>query len=142
MIVPGLTPEEATGFEALREAISQLQVETNGQRFGMTISIGVSSPQSGSSDLHAMLSEADRHLYISKASAATGSRRQPDAPASPPRFFSRPARGDPAVDPRPSTSSGKTSPSTWAWNRRMSNLSPRACFAFSRSAMIFSSPIL
>lgn len=69
MIVPGLTPEEATGyFEALREAISQLQVETNGQRFGMTISIGVSSPQSGSSDLHAMLSEADRHLYISKAS--------------------------------------------------------------------------
>lgn len=69
MIVPGLTPEEAAGyFEALREAISQLQVEANGQRFGMTISIGVSSPESGNTDLHAMLSEADRRLYISKAS--------------------------------------------------------------------------
>ena len=69
MIVPGLTLEEATGyFEALREAISRLQVEANGGRFGMTISIGVSGPETGAADLRAMLSEADRRLYISKAS--------------------------------------------------------------------------
>jgi diguanylate cyclase (GGDEF)-like protein len=67
MLVPGLEPDQlAAYFEDLRRRIEELEVPVRNGTLKMTISIGVCAAQPGH-NLHQLLSEADRHLYLAKA---------------------------------------------------------------------------
>ncbi|KAF1687461.1 diguanylate cyclase response regulator [Pseudoxanthomonas broegbernensis] len=67
LLVPGLEGEElARYFEDLRQRIEDLRVPVRGSELQMTVSIGVRSAEPGD-DLHRLLTEADRRLYLAKA---------------------------------------------------------------------------
>lgn len=66
LLAPGLSAEEAeTSFERLREAIGALRIPLRNHTLQLTISIGVC--HRGDGDLHALVTEADRLLYLAKA---------------------------------------------------------------------------
>lgn len=68
MLVPGLPPQEALAyFEQLRAAIADLRVQLAGTELRMTVSIGVCTLRARNDSLHALISEADRQLYLAKA---------------------------------------------------------------------------
>ena len=69
MLVPGLdAPATSAYFETLRQRIDALQVQVGGQTLRITISIGVCSSDARRDALHPLLAEADKHLYLAKAS--------------------------------------------------------------------------
>ncbi|NYZ62383.1 diguanylate cyclase [Luteimonas deserti] len=53
-------------FDSLRQRIEDLAVQTPGGELRMTVSIGVRTAAAGD-DLHRLLAEADRRLYLAKA---------------------------------------------------------------------------
>jgi len=68
LLVPGLAPAQALAyFEALRGAIEALRVQLAGTELRMTVSIGVCTLRARGDSLHALISEADRQLYLAKA---------------------------------------------------------------------------
>ncbi len=67
LLVPDLGGDAlAAYFEALRQRIEDLNVSTAGGELRMTVSIGVRTARPGD-DLHRLLAEADRRLYLAKA---------------------------------------------------------------------------
>ena len=66
MLVPGLTAAQAAHrFEALRDAIGQLRIPFQGHVIAITASIGVC--HRCDRDVHSLLGDADRLLYLAKA---------------------------------------------------------------------------
>jgi diguanylate cyclase (GGDEF)-like protein len=67
MLVSGLD-DASLGlyFDGLRRGIEELRVPVRGGELRMTVSIGV-CPAQPDDDLHSLLSEADRRLYLAKA---------------------------------------------------------------------------
>lgn len=67
LLVPDLDGEALGAyFDALRQRIEDLDVHTPGGVLRMTVSIGVRTA-TGTDDLHCLLAEADRRLYLAKA---------------------------------------------------------------------------
>lgn len=67
LLVPDLDADALQAyFEALRAQIEALAVQTPGGEVRMTVSIGVRLAAAGD-DLHRLLAEADRRLYLAKA---------------------------------------------------------------------------
>lgn len=67
LLVPGLDADAlAAYFERLRASVEDLRVPVRGGDLRMTVSIGVCAA-STSDDLHRLLAEADRRLYLAKA---------------------------------------------------------------------------
>lgn len=67
VLAPGLDPEaQTTYFEQLRQRIEDLRVDTANGTLQMTVSIGVRHARAGD-DLHRLLADADRRLYLAKA---------------------------------------------------------------------------
>ncbi|UYC13610.1 diguanylate cyclase [Xanthomonas sp. CFBP 8445] len=84
MLAPGLDAAAATDyFEALRVRIADLRVAIGTQTLHLTISIGVSNSGPQRQTLHALLTEADKYLYLAKAG---GRNRVECAPAAEPAF--------------------------------------------------------
>ncbi|MGV8940508.1 MAG: diguanylate cyclase [Lysobacter sp.] len=66
LLIPGMSlPEAEVFFERLRASIASLQINVKNHILRVTISIGVC--QSSDRDLHALITEADRLLYLAKA---------------------------------------------------------------------------
>lgn len=67
VLAPGLgRAVQADYFEALRQRIEDLTMDTPSGTLRMTVSIGVRTARAGD-DLHRLLGEADRRLYLAKA---------------------------------------------------------------------------
>ncbi len=67
MLVPDLEAGALDDyFDGLRQRIEALEVHTPGGDLRMTVSIGVRTAE-GRDDLHCLLAEADRRLYLAKA---------------------------------------------------------------------------
>jgi len=67
-LVPGLAPDQALAyFDALRAAIAALRVTVGDTELRMTASIGVCCLRPQADSLHALITEADRQLYLAKA---------------------------------------------------------------------------
>ncbi|MBO9716519.1 MAG: diguanylate cyclase [Pseudoxanthomonas sp.] len=67
MLVSGLDDASlGTYFDGLRRRIEELRVPVRGGELQMTVSIGV-CPARPDDDLHSLLSDADRRLYLAKA---------------------------------------------------------------------------
>lgn len=67
LLVPGLEGDAlASYFETLRQRIEALRVRVPGGALRMTVSIGVRTATPGD-DLHRLLGDADRRLYLAKA---------------------------------------------------------------------------
>lgn len=67
-MVPGLDVADAAEyFEALRQRVAAIRVPIGDAVLSMTVSIGLCGASSSHDTLHAMLAEADRHLYLAKA---------------------------------------------------------------------------
>ena len=67
LLVPGLESNAlADYFESLRQRIEALRVRVQGGELRMTVSIGVRTARPGD-DLHRLLADADRRLYLAKA---------------------------------------------------------------------------
>ncbi|WP_374013459.1 diguanylate cyclase [Pseudoxanthomonas koreensis] len=67
LLVHGLEGDAlAAYFERLRQRIEDLRVPMRGEELQMTVSIGVCSAMPGD-DLHQLITEADRRLYLAKA---------------------------------------------------------------------------
>jgi len=68
LLVPGLAPDHAQAyFETLRASIAALRVDLAGATLRMTASIGVHCLRPHSDSLHALITDADRQLYLAKA---------------------------------------------------------------------------
>ncbi|WP_374556878.1 diguanylate cyclase [Thermomonas sp.] len=68
MLIDGLDADESLRhLEALRQAVSALELDIDGRPLRMTISIGASRRSPDFDTLHKLLGEADRHLYLAKA---------------------------------------------------------------------------
>ena len=68
LMVPGLDPEGAVSyFEALRHAIAMLRMPIGDTTLRMTVSIGLCCLRPRRDSLHALITEADRQLYLAKA---------------------------------------------------------------------------
>jgi len=68
MLIDGLDVDDSLRhLEALRQAVSALELDIDGRPLRMTISIGASRRSPDFDTLHKLLGEADRHLYLAKA---------------------------------------------------------------------------
>ncbi|MFN7137421.1 MAG: diguanylate cyclase, partial [Thermomonas sp.] len=68
MLIHGLDREAAARhLEALREAVQALEIDIDGRPLRITISIGACQRGAQFPNLHKLLGEADRHLYLAKA---------------------------------------------------------------------------
>lgn len=68
LLVPGLDPDAAHAyFEELRRSVAALRVPIGEHALQMTVSVGVCCLRAGRDSLHALISEADRQLYLAKA---------------------------------------------------------------------------
>ncbi|MET0290473.1 MAG: diguanylate cyclase [Pseudoxanthomonas sp.] len=68
LLSPDLDAEQAGAhFESLRKRISALQIPVAKDILRLTVSVGVFTDVTYRSDLQAMLSEADRRMYLAKA---------------------------------------------------------------------------
>ncbi|MFN3702609.1 diguanylate cyclase [Thermomonas sp.] len=68
MLIDGLDVDKSLRhLEALRQAVSELELDIDGRPLRMTISIGASRRSPQFDTLHKLLGEADRHLYLAKA---------------------------------------------------------------------------
>jgi diguanylate cyclase (GGDEF)-like protein len=69
VLAADLDGEEARAwFDSLRERIAAMAIElANGETIEATASIGLCTSSAGHADLHAMLNESDRMLYLAKA---------------------------------------------------------------------------
>ena len=67
MLVPDLGGDALEAyFDALRQRVEDLDVQTPGGELRMTVSIGIRTAVPGD-DLHRLLADADRRLYLAKA---------------------------------------------------------------------------
>lgn len=67
VILPGTEGESAfAACEKLRRSVAEARVDCEGTAVRMTVSVGVASAREGFPDVQALLSAADRRLYISK----------------------------------------------------------------------------
>ncbi len=68
MLIHGIDRAAAARhLEALRAAVQALEIDIDGRPLRITISIGACQRSPQFPNLHKLLSEADRHLYLSKA---------------------------------------------------------------------------
>lgn len=68
MLIHGLDREAAARhLEALREAVQAIELDIDGRPLRITISIGACQRDAQCPNLHKLLGEADRHLYLAKA---------------------------------------------------------------------------
>ncbi|WP_338064961.1 GGDEF domain-containing protein [Thermomonas alba] len=68
MLIQGLDRETAARhLEALREALQALQIDIDGCPLRITISLDACQRDAQFPNLHKLLGEADRHLYLAKA---------------------------------------------------------------------------
>lgn len=68
MALIGLSPAQAhQHLDGLRQAVEALHMEADGKPLQFTVSIGACCRSAEHPDLHKLLSEADRHLYLAKA---------------------------------------------------------------------------
>ncbi|MNV44179.1 diguanylate cyclase [compost metagenome] len=64
----GLDDDASTlHFEQLRQAVQALRLQFGGKTLAMTVSIGVCRMPSRAGNLHQLITEADRQLYLAKA---------------------------------------------------------------------------
>ncbi|WP_269791459.1 diguanylate cyclase [Stenotrophomonas sp. Iso1] len=68
LLVSGLDDDASTlHFEHLRQAVQALRLQFGGKTLTMTVSIGVCRMPSRLGNLHQLITEADRQLYLAKA---------------------------------------------------------------------------
>lgn len=68
MLLRGLDPHAAFAhLEALRKAVEALEIDIDGRLLKITVSIGACMRSPLFPNLHKLLGEADRHLYLAKA---------------------------------------------------------------------------
>jgi len=68
LLAPGFEPEAAHAyFDALRRSIAALRIPVGDDVLRMTVSVGVCCLHADRGSLHALISEADRQLYLAKA---------------------------------------------------------------------------
>lgn len=68
LLVSGLDDDASTlHFEQLRQAVQALRLQFGGKTLAMTVSIGVCRMPSRLGNLHQLITEADRQLYLAKA---------------------------------------------------------------------------
>lgn len=68
LLVSGLDDDASIlHFEQLRQAVQALRLQFGGKTLAMTVSIGVCRMPSRAGNLHQLITEADRQLYLAKA---------------------------------------------------------------------------
>ena len=68
MLIDGLDAQASLRhLEGLRQAVEAMEIDIDGRPLRMTISIGDSRRSPEFPNLHKLLGEADRHLYLAKA---------------------------------------------------------------------------
>ncbi len=68
LLVHGLDEDDCNAhFEKMRQAVEALRLRIGDNTLAMTVSIGVTRAPPGTGNLHQLITEADRQLYLAKA---------------------------------------------------------------------------